>query len=127
MGFWFGFAVLVQRLCIRVFFFFFFINTVYCFQYVLLLLCIDCISVLGIGFLYSDVTVGMVGKFDFWFCVVLFFFFFENPWVGLLCWACRGLGSVSFSFFSFIFFFLKVEQIIFGLALLHFYFIFFRF
>ena len=63
--FWFGFAVLVQRLCIG-FFFFFLINTVLllvCFAFALY--CIDCISVLGIGFLYSNVTVGAVGKFDF--------------------------------------------------------------
>ena len=42
LGFWFGFAVLVQRLCIGVFFLFFYfllINTVYCFWFVLLLLC----------------------------------------------------------------------------------------
>ena len=40
IGVWFGFAVLVQRLCIGIFFFFFFllINTVYCFWYILLLL-----------------------------------------------------------------------------------------
>ena len=61
--FWFGFAVLVQRLCIGFFFFFFFlINTVLllvCFAFALY--CIDCISVLGIGFLCSDVTVGSGG------------------------------------------------------------------
>ena len=63
--FWFGFAVLVQRLYIGVFFFFLLINTILllvCFAFALY--CIDCISVLGIGFLYSNVTMGTVGKFD---------------------------------------------------------------
>ena len=50
-------------------------------------------------------TVGTLGKFDLLFCVGFFFFFLENLWVGLLCWACRGVGFVSIFFFFFFFFF----------------------
>ena len=66
------------------------------------------------AFSASDVTVGLIYDSLGWF-----FFFFENPWVGLLCWARCGLGSITifFSFFQilvqffwgFFFFCLKVE------------------
>ena len=123
IGVFFG-LVLVQRL-----FFFFLINTVL--EFVLLLLCIDCIGVwfsllslpatwLWIWFLILYVVVVVVVFFYFFF---IFFFYIE--FMGgfatfVICWACRELGSVTIFFFSSdftsiffltFFFCLKVEQI----------------
>ena len=48
-------------------------------------------------FFASDVTVGTVGLISD--SMLVFFFFLENPWMGSLCWARCGLGSITFFFF----------------------------